>query len=443
MAGQRIAVVGSGIAGLAAAWLLRQRYQVTLIERNDYVGGHTHTVEVDTGRGRLPVDTGFIVYNEPNYPVFTTLLRHLEVATRPTDMSFSVSVDGGRLEYAGTDLNTLFTQRRRLVDRRFLGMLADVLRFNRTARWLLREGCAPITLGRFLAEQRYGQAFRDDYLLPMTAAIWSCPTQAMLDFPLASLLRFLANHGLIDLFGRPQWRTVAGGSHQYVRKMLDTLGSATRRAEPVSRVVRGAAGVTVHYAAGGCERFDQVVLACHADEALALIERPTQEERQTLGAFRYQPNRALLHRDPRLMPRRGRAWSSWNYLATTAAGDPGDVSVTYWMNRLQGLPYEEPLFVSLNPLTEPRADRVLREMEYHHPLFDRHALEAQRHLPSIAGCDGLWFCGSYHGYGFHEDALRSAVEVAVQLGATLPWEENTGRWAGPVSDSRANPPQAA
>jgi len=443
MAQQRIAVVGSGIAGLAAAWLLRQRYQVTLIERNDYVGGHTHTIEVDTARGRVPVDTGFIVYNEPNYPLFTALLRHLEVTTRPTDMSFSVSVDGGRLEYAGTDLNTLFTQRRRLVDRRFLRMLADVVRFNRTARRLVREGCSPMTLGTFLDEQRYGQPFRDHYLLPMTAAIWSCPTRAMLDFPLESLLRFLSNHGLIDLFGRPQWRTVAGGSHEYVRKMLATLAPATRRAEPVSRVVRGAGGVTVHYAAGGCERFDQAVLACHADEALALIDRPTGEERQLLGAFRYQANRALLHRDPRLMPRQRRAWSAWNYLSATAAGDPGRVSVTYWMNRLQGLPCEEPVFVSLNPLTEPRPDCVLREMEYHHPLFDRRALEAQRQLPSIAGRNGLWFCGSYHGYGFHEDALRSAVEVAARLGARLPWEETTARRADPVPDPRATHSQAA
>ncbi|MGD2064478.1 MAG: FAD-dependent oxidoreductase, partial [Nitrospirota bacterium] len=287
------------------------------------------------------------------------------------------------------------------------------------------------------------QAFRDHYLLPMTAAIWSCPPRAMLDFPLESLLRFLANHGLIDLFGRPQWRTVVDGSHQYVRKMLETLGPATRRAEPVSRVVRGAAGVTVHYASGGRERYDQVVLACHADEALALIDRPTREEWQLLGAFRYQANRALLHRDPRLMPRCRRAWSSWNYLSTTAAEDPGRMSVTYWMNRLQGLPCEEPVFVSLNPLTEPRADRVVREMEYHHPLFDRRALEAQRRLPSIAGRNGVWFCGSYHGYGFHEDALRSAVEVAVRLGATLPWEESSARRADPLSDARTIHSQAA
>jgi predicted NAD/FAD-binding protein len=208
-------------------------------------------------------------------------------------------------------------------------------------------------------------------------------------------------------------------------------------------VVRGAAGVMVHYASGGSERFDQVVLACHADEALALIDRPTREEWQLLGAFRYQANRALLHRDPRLMPRCRRAWSSWNYLSTTAAEDPGRMSVTYWMNRLQGLPCEEPVFVSLNPLTEPRAERVVREMEYHHPLFDRRALEAQHRLPSIAGRNGVWFCGSYHGYGFHEDALRSAVEVAVRLGATLPWGESSARRADPLSDARTIRSQAA
>jgi len=414
-------VVGSGISGLATAWLLRTRYRVTLLERNDYPGGHTHTVAVDDPHGPLAVDTGFIVFNRRNYPHLSALFDHLGVASQPSDMSFSASVDDGRIEYAGSGLITLFAQARHLVSPRFYGMLADILRFNRQAKGLLAAGWNdPVSVGAFLERAGFGRAFRDHYLLPMAAAIWSCPCATMLDFPAHSLLRFFHNHGLLDLSGRPPWRTVTGGSGQYVHRLLQDLGTA-RCNTPVRAVVRRPGGVEVITDDGNPRRFDQVVLATHADEARALLGDADARERGLLGAFRYQPNRAVLHTDTRLMPRRRRVWSAWNYLARTGEGGQR-VSVTYWMNCLQRLAVPTPYLVSLNPLTEPRRDRVLKEMAYTHPVFDAAAVTAQARLHEIQGRGGVWFAGSYFGYGFHEDGMRSAVQVARALGGSLPWE---------------------
>jgi len=435
----RIAIVGSGIAGLSAAWLLRQRHQVTLYERNDYFGGHTNTRLVDTATGPVAVDTGFIVYNQRNYPLLTRLFEHLGVETQPTRMSFSVSANGGRYEYAGSGLATLFAQAGNLLNSRHYRMLGSILRFNRDAKRMLQAATTDaLSIEEFIAAGDYGEAFRSRYLLPMAAAIWSCPVETMASFPAASLLRFFDNHGLLDLHNRPQWRTVAGGSHQYVKRLLEPLQGGVACRDKVTAVQRSSAGTTVHAEKSGARNFDAVVLACHADQALQLLDRPSARERRLLGAFRYQPNRAVLHGDRDLMPRRRKVWSAWNYLTSENRQGTEAVSVSYWMNCLQQLQQAPPLFVSLNPLREPRAASVLAEMDYDHPVFDRQAMAAQGQLASLQGEHGIWYCGSYFGYGFHEDALRSSVELARQLGVEVPWAQT----AGPAPDIPAAPQPA-
>ncbi|SEP58273.1 Predicted NAD/FAD-binding protein [Ectothiorhodospira magna] len=424
MARESIAIVGAGIAGLATAWLLSRRYDVTLFEGNDYIGGHTHTVDVQGSQGQRGVDTGFMVFNHRNYPHLTALFDHLGITSQPTDMSFSASVGHGRLEYAGSDLDTLFAQRRNLTNPRFLRMLADIIRFNRAGKRLLQA--APeldMTLGGYLLKEGYGPGFRDDYLLPMAAAIWSCPTHKMLDFPLRSFLNFFANHGLLDLRDRPQWHTVTGGSREYVKKILQDLPDQVHASRRVKAIQRRPDHIRVITDDGTETDFDQGVLACHADEILAMLDNPDKDEARILGAFSYQPNRVILHTDTRLMPRLRKVWSSWNYMARHRLTDApaNEVSVTYWMNRLQALDEPENYLVSLNPLEEPLPEKVIREMTYHHPVFDQEAMKAQQVLPTIQGNDRLWFCGAWTGYGFHEDGLRSALEVAARLGVTPPW----------------------
>jgi predicted NAD/FAD-binding protein len=423
MEGQRIGVIGAGVAGLSAAWLLAKRHRVVLYEKNPYVGGHTRTVEVNASRGCVPVDMGFIVYNERNYPHLSGLFGHLGVSSQPSDMSFSASIGEGALEYSGSSLNTLFAQRRNLLRPAHVSMLYDIVRFNSRAKRLLRENLdQDLTLAEFIQRHRFGVALRDHYLLPMAAAIWSCPPASILRFPLFSLLRFFANHGLLDLWDRPQWRTVVGGSHTYVKRMLRSFHGSVRSSDPVVRVVRDARGVTVHTASGTAQALDQVVLACHADEALKLLDRPRYWESEILRSFQYQENRAVLHSDPGLMPRRRRVWSSWNYLAATEGSRTRAVCVTYWMNRLQRIEAQMPLLVTLNPFREPRADLTVSQATFHHPVFDARAMRAQPLLPRIQGHDRIWYCGSYFGHGFHEDALLSAVRVARSLGVAPPWQ---------------------
>jgi predicted NAD/FAD-binding protein len=432
--------VGAGIAGLGAAWLLSRRHDVTVFERNAYLGGHSNTVEVGTGSGAVGVDTGFVVFNRKNYPHLTRLFAHLGVETQETDMTFAASVDDGRIEYAGSDLNSLFAQRGNLVSPAYWRMLRDILRFNRDAKRSLREGDADgLSLGAYLERGRYADRLADHYLLPMAAAIWSCPTATMRDFPAISFFRFFENHGLLDLFDRPQWRTVTGGSRRYVARLAADLAGPARVSRPAVAVRRSGDGVLVHAADGTAERFDAVVLACHADEALHLIDEPRPAERAILSRFGYQENRTILHCDPALMPRERRVWSSWNYLAATGAAGTERVSVSYWMNRLQRLPGEQQFFVSLNPLREPRPETIVAEMTYHHPVFDADAVRSQGLLPQLQGRDRLWFCGSYFGFGFHEDALASAVSVARQLGAETPWTVSESARPG----SRAAAPVAA
>jgi len=420
----RIAVVGSGIAGLGAAWLLHRRHEVTLYERNDYAGGHSHTLEVATPGGPVPVDTGFMVFNRRNYPLLTGLFRHLDVATRKTDMSFGVSIGDGALEYAGSGLATLFAQPRNWFSATHYRMLAEILRFNREAKARLQdEAPGNLTLEEFLERGGYSGAFRNRYLLPMAAAIWSCPLQTMAGFPALSLFRFFYNHGLLDIRNRPQWYTVRGGSRSYVERMLADLEGCLLRERRVLSVERTGNGIAVGDASGERHHYEAVVMAAHADETLRMLVNPTANEQALLSRFSYQPNRVYLHTDTALMPRRRRVWSSWNYLAREEAGRTQAVSVSYWMNRLQGLDSAPPVFVSLNPLQQPAADSVIADMTYDHPVFDSGAMDAQQALPRLQGVGGIWYCGSYFGYGFHEDALQSAVTVARHLGVAVPWQQ--------------------
>ncbi len=423
----RICVVGSGIAGLASAWLLSQRHDVILVEKNGYFGGHTHTIEVQEGDRGVPVDTGFIVYNIRNYPMLVRLFERLGVETRGSDMSFAASVGPGRIEYAGDSLSTIFAQPKNALSPSFLRMLVDVLRFNRRCRACLdrsdqgQSGFDGRSLGKFLSDERLSDGFRDHYLLPMAAAIWSCPPDTMLDFPAESLARFFDNHGLLSVLERPLWRSVVGGSHAYVKMISADLGPERMVQDAAVAVRRTDSGVRVELASGNAIDADQAVLACHADQALALLQQPTADEARLLGKFRYQPNRTLLHTDEALMPERRKVWSAWNYLSDDRTGGDSAVSVTYWMNRLQGLDTERDYLVSLNPLREPDPAKVIAEMTYDHPVFDQPAMEAQRDLARLQGADRIYFCGSYFGFGFHEDALRSAVEVASHLDVDTSW----------------------
>ena len=431
--GRRVAVIGAGISGLSAAWSLASDAQVTLFEADARCGGHAHTVDLTLDGITHGVDTGFLVFNDATYPKLIRLFAALEVPTAPSDMSFSVQLpdgQGGGLEWSGSSLDTVFAQRGNLLRPRFLGMLADLLRFNRLCTGLAERGddaALGQPLGDFLDEHRFGAAFREGYLLPMLGCIWSCPTGQMLRFPVATMVRFCHNHGLFRILDRPQWRTVRGGSREYVRRMVASLadvrtGSAVtsvRRVPPVTGAGPADAGfacVWVH-TADTAERFDEVVLAGHSDQSLALLgEGASADERAVLGAIGYQRNRALLHTDSALLPRSRKAWAAWNYERSTHAGDEdAGVCLHYLINRLQPLPWQQPVIVSLNPAREPRASQVHGEFDYAHPVFDQAAIAAQARLPSLQGRGHLWFAGAWTGYGFHEDGLASGLAVADAL----------------------------
>ena len=417
----KIAVVGAGISGLAVAWLLSEKHQVTLFESADYLGGHTHTVDVTVNGVDCPVDTGFLVFNHRTYPNLTAMFKSLDVKTVASDMSFAVSLETPALEWAGSNLSTLFAQKRNLSRVGFWRMLKDTLRFNRdTAQPDLPE----ISLGEYLDQNHYSAEFRNWYLLPMGAAIWSCPVAAMLEYPLTTFVRFCRNHGLLQIFDRPQWHTVADGGRQYVKRICEQLNDV-RLATAVQSVRRDQGGVSLILESGVQEQFDNVVFACHSDQALALLgDVGTAAERELLGAVRYQPNRAVLHTDIRLLPRDPRVWSAWNYMAGTTESGTQSVSVSYLINRLQPLRVETPVILSLNPQFEPDAGKILGAYEYAHPVFDHAAVAAQQKLPTIQGVDRLWFCGAWTGYGFHEDGLVSALAVANKLGCGAPWQES-------------------
>ncbi|WP_293357391.1 FAD-dependent oxidoreductase [Phenylobacterium sp.] len=424
-----VAVVGSGVAGLSAAWLLSQKHDVTLFEADPRLGGHAHTAEAPGHHGPVAVDTGFIVYNEANYPNFTALLAHLGVPSVNADMSLSVSLDDGAFEYSSFGALGVFAQKRNFFSARFWGMLRDISRFYRHAPRDLANLKAPeISLEAYLEQKGYCQAFRDDHLLPQAAAIWSTPLKEIGAYPAASLIRFFLNHGMMSIFGRGLWRTVQGGSRTYVEKLAAAFRGELRKGARVAGVRRDANGAELRLAGGGRERFDQVVLATHGDTALALLDDPTPEEKRLLGAFRYSRNLVALHTDAILMPKRRRAWCSWNHIGMRAA--PGEGAVTYWMNRLQSLKDAPDLFVTLNPNKEIAAEKLIKTEVYDHPLFDAGAVAAQQVFWDIQGVRRTWFCGAYLGHGFHEDALQSGLAVAEQLGGVRrPWtvEGESGR----------------
>lgn len=422
-----IAVIGSGIAGLSCAWHLRHAGgdapNVTLFESDPRAGGHANTVDVTLDGTTHPVDTGFLVFNRRTYPGLVAWFDRLGVETLPSEMTFSVrldDVDASTIEWAGTDLGTVFTQRANLVRPRFLRMLADLLRFNRAARALAAAGTDGAldtwTLGEYLDAHHYSAAFRDWYLLPMAAAIWSCSTAQMHDFPLSTFVRFCANHGLLQIVDRPQWFTVRGGSRTYVDRVLADLPDV-RLGQRVLRVARVETGRTSRLAvatANGASLFDHVVFACHSDQALRALHAPDRDQRDALGAVRYQPNRAILHTDTRVLPSNPTAWAAWNYRSDLDAAAPSErrVAVHYLIDKLQPLPFDRPVIVSLNPTRPIDEDRVLQSFDYEHPVFDRAALVAQTRIDAIQGRGNVWFCGAWTGHGFHEDGMRSGCRVA-------------------------------
>ncbi len=419
---RRVAVIGSGVAGLAAAHALAGDAAVTLFEAGQWFGGHAHTVDVQLEGLRHGVDTGFLVYNERTYPQLISLFEQLGVDSAVAEMSFSVQAPATGWEWSGSDVNGLFAQRSNLVSPRFWAMLRDIARFNRLTTAIANHAAdaeMDEPIGAFLDRHRFGSAFRDGYFLPMIGCIWSCPTDQMLRFPIGTMIRFCHNHGLLQLRHRPQWRTVRGGARHYVEKLLAAVPDA-RLATPVRAVRRlppgaGTAGVIVA-TDHGSERFDEVVLACHSDQSLALLADADGEERAVLGAIRYQPNRAVLHTDTSALPRRRRAWAAWNYeRAADRAREDARVCLHYLINRLQPLPWRTPVIVSLNPLRPIRDQAVLGEWDYAHPVFDRAAVQAQARVPALQGRSHVWFCGAWTRYGFHEDGLMSGLAVVREL----------------------------
>ena len=417
----RIAIVGAGISGLGAAWALHRDRDVIVYEARDRLGGHSHTVEVESNGRAVPVDTGFMVYNEVTYPHLTRLLRQLHVPTEASDMSFSFSAEGG-IEYRAS-LWGILAQPMRLFGPRYRAMLRDIFRFRRIGVDLMNDA-GDLSITELLEAHGFSEAFIEDYVLPMLGAIWSARPSGIRRFPAASMLRFLSNHRLIEVVGRPRWRTVSGGSREYVRRLSRPFADRIRLGSPVTAVTRNALGVAVTTPLE-TELFDQVIFATHTDQALQILgPEATPAEQEILGSIQYEPNRVCLHSDKRLMPRRRAAWSSWNSFADRTNPSDRVASVTYWMNRLQNLDPALPLFVSLNPLEEPDPGLVHGVYEYSHPQFNAAAVDAQRHLPAIQGHNRTWYAGAYSGYGFHEDGLQSGFNVAAALASPPPWQRD-------------------
>ena len=414
----KIAIVGSGIAGLTCAYLLQRQHQITLFEASDWVGGHTHTVDVEVQGQSFAIDTGFIVFNDWTYPNFIRLLDQLGVASQPTEMSFSVHDPASGAEYNGNNLNSLFAQRSNLLRPAFWGMLRDILRFNREAQFDLAEQriAADLTLGQYLQQRGYGQRFIDHYIVPMGAAIWSMSLADMLQFPLQFFVRFFKNHGLLSVSDRPQWRVISGGSRSYVAPLSAGFAEHIRLNCPVQRVERDAEGVTLHSAAG-VERFDKVVFACHSDQALQLLAEPSATEQQILGSLPYADNDVVLHTDTRLLPKRPLAWASWNYRLGGPTSQPA--ALTYNMNILQGLQSDTTFCVSLNQTAAIDPSKILARYTYAHPQYSLAGVAAQARWEELLGANHSYFCGAYWANGFHEDGVVSGLRVARAFGEAL------------------------
>ncbi len=428
---KRIAVVGSGISGLSAAWLLSQNHDVTVYEKDMRIGGHANTVDIEVNGRSLAVDTGFIVYNERNYPNLTALFDHIGVPTVDSCMSFSASLDGGKLEYGTSSVYGFFGQSWNFARPRLWKMVMELLRMYRNStKYIDRTDLEVKPLGDFLREEGYTKAFQRDHLLPMCAAIWSCPVQQVESYPVLAFLRFFENHGLMTLSGRPQWKTVNGGSREYVNRLISPYADKIRVGVGAERIERGVNQVIVRDTQGGQDVFDDVVLAVHGDQALRLLSDPSQEEASCLSSFRYQDNSAYLHTDQRFMPQSKKAWSSWNYLGSTKDGAGDALCVSYWMNRLQRLGTNTPIFVTLNPTELPHEDQTYAHFDYEHPVFDAAAIQAQKRIWQLQGQRNTWFCGAHFGSGFHEDGLQAGLAVAEKLGgAKRPWnvDNESGR----------------
>lgn len=417
---KKVAIVGTGISGLGSAWLLHPHHDITLYEKNDYVGGHSRTVKVKIKDKSIAVDTGFIVFNKRNYPLLTRLFEHLDVPIAESSMSFGASIDNGWLEYGTQSLSHLFAQKQNLLKRSFWAMVFDILKFNRRAgTYLFRD--PSFTLGDCLDELAMGPWFRQYFLLAMGGAIWSTPLAEMLKFPASTFVRFFENHGLLTLNDHPQWYTVRGGSQEYVRRLSEPFKDRIRLGCGVAKVWRGEKHITIEDLKGEKQTYDQVIFSCHANQALTLIANPSEHEKSILSAFKYQPNRAILHGDTSFMPKRLKAWASWVYLSEGKIDGNSNISLSYWMNHLQPLESKEPLIVTLNPGRDPDPRLVYDDYMFDHPLFDADAIQNQSRICDIQGNNGFWFCGSYQRYGFHEDGLSSAVKMVNTMGVPLPW----------------------
>ncbi len=417
---KRIAIIGTGISGLAAAYLLHRSYDITVYEKDATPGGHSRTIDVETGARRIPVDTGFIVFNNRTYPHLSALFSHLNVPIAKSDMSLGLSLEGGRFEWGCQGLKAVLAQRSNALKPRFWGMIRDILRFNKIAMGYVEQH-PDLTLGEMLTRLQMGEDFRHRFLLPTAGAVWSSSPEQILDFPALSFVTFFHHHGLLSVNGQPQWLTVAGGSKEYVARVTAPFAERIKLNSPVERVMRYDSHVEITTRDGEQERYDGVVIASHSDQALRMLGDAGEEEKDILGAIPYQNNRAYLHRDPSLMPKRHACWSSWNYLSDSAVDERTRITVTYWMNRLQNISNDTPLFVTLNPHTPPRAELIIDEHMFEHPVYSLEMLAAQKRVPQIQGKRRTWFCGAWQRYGFHEDGMKSAVDVARQLGCEVPW----------------------
>lgn len=413
----KIAIIGAGISGLGAAWLLHQHHDITIFEKNDYIGGHSRTIDVQASDGTVPVDTGFIVFNNWNYPNLLALFDRIKVPYEKSDMSFGVRI-GDFLEYSS---NGLFAQKRNFLRPHYWRMIFDIIRFNKRAESYLEKDPS-VTLRQCLDELKMGDWFRRYYLLAMGAAIWSCPISTILQFPAATYVRFFKNHGLLNISNRPQWYTVKGGSREYVSRLTQDFTDRIYTGIGIEKVISQKDQIKLVDQGGGEYFFDQVVFACHPDEAMAMIQNPDAETASVIGSFRYQENRIVVHGDTSFMPARRECWASWIYLNDTPKDEKPAVSLTYWMNNLQPLPTSMPVLVTLNPGRMPDKKSIHDEHIFHHPVFDEAAIRAQERIEFIQGRNGLWFCGAYQRYGFHEDGLWSAVNVARKMGVRIPWE---------------------
>ena len=413
----KIGVIGSGISGLVSALTLQEKFEVSLFEKNSKLGGHSNTVTIEQENKKYSVETGFIVLNDKNYPIFTSLLKHLNIGVNNSSMSFSVSVDKGQFEYSSSYIG-LLGQTKNIIDPKYWGMLRDINYFYTNALKDVKDCPDNETLGQFLKRFNYSNKFIDYHLVPMTASIWSCPTKSILNFPIKSLLVFFENHKLLNIYNRPNWSTVNKGSREYVKKIQSLLKGKIYTNAKVNKISKSKEGIRVHYQ-DGIKTFDKVILACHADQSSEILIENFSEEANLLKDFKYQKNTSILHSDINFMPKRKSVWSSWNYITET--GNSGNLSITYWMNELQGINSSKPILLSLNPKILPNPDLIYGQYSYSHPILDNNAINIQKKLSSIQGKNNLWFCGAWTGFGFHEDGVKSAVEIANSHNIHLPW----------------------